>query len=60
MFDGFGGMNVWLSMGTPSIHNMLGLSRVMHVHVSGKHVHYIKVFGDCDVLGLVVLVADIY
>ena len=31
-------MGVWLYMGTPSIHNMLGLSQAMHVHVSGKHV----------------------
>ena len=33
VFDGFGGMCVWLSMGAPSIHKILGLIRAMHVHV---------------------------
>ena len=34
-------MGVWLSIGAPSIHNMLGLSQAMHVHVLGSHVHFI-------------------
>ena len=38
VFDGFGRMGVWLSMGAPSIHNMLGLSWAMHVHVLRRHV----------------------
>ena len=57
VFDGFG-MGVWLSMEAPSIHNMLGLSWAMHVHVLGRHVHCIN--RDCDGLGLVVLVVGIY
>ena len=31
VFDGFWGMDLWLSMGGPSIHNMAGLSQTMHV-----------------------------
>ena len=38
VFDGFGGMCVWLSMWAPSLCNMSVLSRSMHVHV---HVHCI-------------------
>ena len=33
VFDRFGGMGIWLSMGGPSINCMLGLSWAMHVHV---------------------------
>ena len=40
VFDGFGEMDVWLSMGGPSIHNMPGLSWAMHVHVGEACVLY--------------------
>ena len=33
-------------MGPPNIHNMLGLSRAMHVHVLGIHVHSITHIGN--------------
>ena len=46
VFDGFGGMVVWISMGPPNIHDMLGLSRAMHVHVLGIHVHSITHIGN--------------
>ena len=33
VFNGFGAIGVWLSMGGPSRHYMLGLSQTMHVHI---------------------------
>ena len=60
LFDGLGRMSVWLSMGAPSIHNMSRLSQAMHVHVLGRHAHCDNHFWDCDVLGPVILVANIY
>ena len=35
---GDGGMGVWLSIGTPSRHNMLGLSQAMRVHCINQSV----------------------
>ena len=40
MFDGIGGIGVWLSMGAFMIHRMLGLNRARHVDVLGGHVTY--------------------
>ena len=37
VFDGFGRMGLWLSMGAPSIHNMLDLSRAKHVHFNNHY-----------------------
>ena len=42
VFDRFGRMGVWLSLGVSSIHNMLGLSQPMNVHVLERHVHVIS------------------
>ena len=45
VFDGFGGMGVWLSIGASSIHNLSGLNWAMHVHVLGRPVHCITILG---------------
>ena len=37
VFDGFGGIGVWLSMGTLSRLNMLGFSHAMHVHYANYY-----------------------
>ena len=42
VFNGFGGIGAWPSMRNPSRHNMSGHSWAMHVHVLGRHVHYIN------------------
>ena len=46
VFDGSGGMGVWLlSMRGPCMHNMLGFSWAMHVHVLRRHMHFINYYG---------------
>lgn len=40
-FGGYGYIGIWLSMGTPSKHNIVGVNFAMHVHVLERHVHCI-------------------
>jgi hypothetical protein len=42
VFGGFGGMDMWLSMGFPRTHRMLDLNWAMHVQVLGRHTHCIN------------------